>query len=105
MRTRHLVLALGLSALVGCSSGTRVKGRADAATTDRSVGTRSDAADRQPDGRTAARDTRAPDAANYGCTEDPSLTESERRLIELPADSWYEAPNTKLEDVCTAVST
>lgn len=42
-----------------------------------------------------------------GCADagDPSLTDNEKLLLGLPADSWYTAPNTQLYDVCKSVST
>jgi hypothetical protein len=36
-----------------------------------------------------------------GCDpEDPTLTEAERALLELPADSWFAAPNTPFMAAC-----
>jgi hypothetical protein len=36
-----------------------------------------------------------------GCDpEDPTLTESERALLDLPADSWFSAPNTPFMAAC-----
>jgi hypothetical protein len=35
---------------------------------------------------------------------DPSLSTFERTLVDLPADSWFEAPGTKMKDVCAPAS-
>lgn len=42
-----------------------------------------------------------------GCVDagDPSLTAQERTLLELPADSWYEAPSSHLLELCRASAT
>ncbi len=54
-------------------------------------------------------DGQRPDAGNIapGCADpnDPTLTESEKLLLNLPADSWYSAPGTKLYDTCKNAAT
>lgn len=40
--------------------------------------------------------------ANLGCAADPSLTPQEKQLIDLPADTWLEVPNTHFADFCPA---
>jgi len=56
----------------------------------------------------ASFDAPSPDAGNVapGCAspDDPTLTASERLLLELPAGSWYTAPDTKLLDLCSTVT-
>jgi hypothetical protein len=39
---------------------------------------------------------------NLACGSDPSLTPQEQQLIALPADTWFEVPNTHFEDICGA---
>jgi len=57
----------------------------------------------------AASDATAPDAGSEapGCAslDDPTLTASERLLLELPAGTWYTASDTTLLDVCDSVTT
>jgi hypothetical protein len=35
---------------------------------------------------------------------DPTLNDNERQLVRLPADSWFEVPDSKLYDICKSVS-
>lgn len=40
--------------------------------------------------------------ANLACADDASLTEAEKSLIFMPADSWMEVPNSHFIDFCPA---
>ncbi len=53
------------------------------------------------DGATEPRRDAGPACVGCGpCEEGAELTEFERTLIELPPDSWYDAPGTHMREVC-----
>ena len=53
-------------------------------------------------GRPVPRGAPVPGCADAG---DPALTASERTLLSLPADSWFEAPGSHLFDTCGPAAT
>lgn len=63
-------------------------------------------ADADTDGDSAADADVDRDAGIEGCADpaDPTLTDAERRLLAMPADSWLAAPGTRLLDVCDSVT-
>lgn len=39
---------------------------------------------------------------NLGCGQDPALSDQEKQLVNLPADTWLEVPSTHFGDFCAA---
>lgn len=99
------LLALLVCASCGSDSTNPADGMADASSTPDA------SANDMPDAGGAPGLAGAPDAggapdANGACVDcascqrDASLSDFERKLIELPSGSWYEAPDTKMRSVC-----
>lgn len=102
--TPLLALAFSISAPLGCGPGPDASGVDAAAPRDASAS--SDAALLDGDGARGDAHGESPRDAGPACVgcgpceEGAELTELERTLIELPPDSWYDAPGTPMREVC-----
>lgn len=110
-----LLLPLFVAALVSHCGSSQADGPsvADDASTEAGTET-SETGTSQAGPREGETDGGAPDAGHVeprgipvpGCADaaDPSLTASEKTLLNMPADSWLSAPNSKLYDTCKSAA-
>jgi hypothetical protein len=107
LRFASLAALFLAGALGGCDgdsattdSASNTAGSTATAGTAGSAGAASGAAGTAGSGAAAGTAGTAP--VNLECSDDPSLTAQERQLIEMPADSWLEAPSSHFIDFCPA---